>query len=490
MDFIDDIRRAGETPAPRPGGGRGIVTCAGGARLFTCAYVLVRVLKETLHCSLPIELWHFGGEEITPAMRGLLGGFGVELVDASAVLRDHPAEIRDGWQLKAYALVHSRFDEILFLDADQVPVRDPGTVFDWPAYAETRAVFWPDVIDLRADNGIWALCGLTGETCRSWESGQILVDRRRHWRALNMALRLNERAEIVYRMIYGDKDTFLVAWRLAGGTATVVPHLPFRDQRILIQRDLAGEPLFQHRTGTKWNYQGPQYQIDGFAHWDACLGFLADLRSVWNGRVFFPPDRSLAARAEEDQLQRAGRLRLIHLGDHDVALTLLAGHQIGDGRGLDRQNWYVAETGVGLELVLHDGERVTYRLARESDGRWSGERVSLPPATVHLTVPEAPAMPPGAAGTDLLIDALVAASGYRSDGDTRARQRLEAGLGLLLQAEPGVVDALQALSARAPHLGRLVDDLLDARDEARARPVVIDQAVYARGYDSGGKMHL
>ena len=58
-------------------------------------------------------------------MRALLRRYDVELVDATAVLEVFPAGIRDGWQLKAYAVANSRFAEVLFLDADQAPVRDP-----------------------------------------------------------------------------------------------------------------------------------------------------------------------------------------------------------------------------------------------------------------------------------------------------------------------------------------------------------------------------
>jgi hypothetical protein len=306
-----------------------------------------------------------------------------------------------------------------------------------------------------------------------------------------MALRLNERAEIVYRMIYGDKDTFLLAWRMAGANKAVVPHLPFRDQRILVQRDFDGLPLFQHRTGTKWNYQGQQYETDGFVYWDACLGFLSDLRAAWNGRLFFPPDRSLAARAEEDRLAAAGDLRLVHLGDHDTLVRLLPGHQIGTGRSIDRQNWYVDETDAGFDLVLHDGERLTYRLSRQSDGRWSGERLSLPCATVLLSEPHTRAEEPGdGGGIGLLAEAVITASGYRSPADDAARRRLETTLGLLLQAEPGMAATLRALKGRSPHLGPVVDAVLAARDAAQPKPVAINRDAYVKGYVSGGKMHL
>ena len=54
--------------------GRGIVVCAGGSRVFTNAYVLLSLLRRTLNCTLPIEVWHFGAEEMSPSMAGLLAG--------------------------------------------------------------------------------------------------------------------------------------------------------------------------------------------------------------------------------------------------------------------------------------------------------------------------------------------------------------------------------------------------------------------------------
>jgi len=84
--------------------GRGIVVCAGGARIFTCAYVLISVLRKTLGCRLPIEVWHFGVGEISPAMAALLGEFDVDLIDATPLIAERKARIFDGWQLKPFAL--------------------------------------------------------------------------------------------------------------------------------------------------------------------------------------------------------------------------------------------------------------------------------------------------------------------------------------------------------------------------------------------------
>ncbi len=53
--------------------------------------------------------------------------------------------------------------------------------------------------------------------------------------------------------------------------------------------------------------------------------------------MFFPPDRSLAARAEEVRLEQIGSVTLCVLGYQEVELELLAGHQIGAGRSIDRR---------------------------------------------------------------------------------------------------------------------------------------------------------
>jgi hypothetical protein len=451
--------------------GRGIVTCAGGTRYFTSAYVLVRLLRETLGCTLPMQLWHLGGDELSPAMRGLLSGLDVELVDAAGVLERYPAQIRDGWQLKAYAVAYSRFEEVLFLDADQAPVRNPELVFAWPSYLETGAVFWPDIIDISADNPIWPLVGLERSTCPSFESGQILVDKRRCWAALQVALLLNERADLVYSMIYGDKDSFLVAWRVTS-TSFAMPPPPYRDRWLLVQRDFDGAPLFQHRTNCKWTYHSKQYEPAGFQHNEACLRFLEDLRILWNGRMFFPPDRSPAARAEEARLEAIGQFRLEMLCDESLDLFLLAGSQVGPGRSDLRQNWFVEETNEGLQLVLHDGERTTYRFKPSGDGRWRGERLTPPQCEGILweavgSKADSDA-PPVMAG---LLEALVGASGLDAAAGESHAEGLVAALRLLRRAEPGVVASLEAWAARRDSRGEVARRALADRELEELRPV-------------------
>jgi Mannosyltransferase putative len=482
-----------ETIEPYPRGrfqGRGIVVCAGGARMFLNAYVLLRILRETLRSALPIQLWHLGPLELSTAMRALIDDLDVERVDAFAVRAKHPVAVADGWQLKPYAVLHSRFEEVLLLDADQVPVRDPAELFDWPQYKEAGALFWPDIIDLVPDNPVWQLCGLEPRHCPSLESGQVLIEKQRYWRALNLVVFLNEQADTFYQLVYGDKDTFLVGGLLAKATFSVVPYRPFVDSRCLVQRDFAGAPLFQHRTGSKWTYARSQIEVPNFVHEKDCLDILGDLRSRWNGRLFDPPTRSLGARALEDSLA-GSRMRLSRFGEADLELEFLAGHQFGNGRGPMLQNWYVSDDDNGLVLVIRDTAQNTYRFRPEVSGRWAGHCLLSPQTDAWLVTmaPQRTALH----DCDRVINDLIAASGLVTYFDSDSAAELAAALRLIDRVQPGAGDRLRAFAAkRCAGNSHLRDVLIAIADEITTpqpapRPVYRPaQEVLTRGYSSVG----
>lgn len=58
------------------------------------------------------------------------------------------------------------------------------------------------------------------------ESGQMVVDKARHWRALELAVHFNVHAELYFRLLHGDKDTFLFAWLALGNSFHFVRHSP------------------------------------------------------------------------------------------------------------------------------------------------------------------------------------------------------------------------------------------------------------------------
>lgn len=473
-----------ELPAGRFAG-RGIVVCAGGSRVFTNAYVLLSLLRRTFNCTLPIEVWHFGADEMSPAMATLLAELDVEVVDALPHIAAEAASVRDGWQLKPFAIQYSRFAEVLLLDADQVPVRDPAELFEWPEYHETGAVFWPDILELRETNPIWAALGLAPRRTVSLESGQVLVDKRRHWRALSVVGELNVEAERLYRMIYGDKDTFLIGWQLADAQFALVPHPPFADERCLVQRDFTGAPLFQHRTNSKWVYAGAQHELEGFLHLEACKAAIAELQARWNGRVFNAPDRSAAARALEAELLQMGPLLLDVLADETVPLELLPMGEIAQrgGRAKDRQNWWCEEGPDGFDLVISDADRVTYRLRRLDRDNWEGMRTRVPEHVVTLR-PAAGGDAAADASAPGLVDQLLRAAGY-PHLSPEAGAELCAALRLLCRVEPGALRRLELLAAQSAGLAEVLQAVRPVGrepDEVR-RDMVLGRFYHFTGRD-------
>jgi hypothetical protein len=350
--------------------GTGIVICAGGSAIFTNAYVLVHVLRHELKCQMPIEIWHFGVGELSERMQFLLRELDAEPVDASEIIKAKAPEIVDGWQLKSLALMWSRFAHVLLLDADQVPERDPAAVFEWSEYLQSGAVLWPDICALTEENEIWEACDLPRKEMRSIESGQLVIDKSRHWNSLQIALFLNQHADYYYQLVYGDKDLFLMAFLLSGNSFTIVPHPPFSDNPwCLFQRDFAGERLFQHRTGAKWRYTEPQAEVPGFHHGDACRVALLSLRKKWNGHVFLPPERSSIAKREENRLTEIGHFAMAMPGGSRKTIELLSFNEMGLGRDVTISNWF-CEEGDAIQLILCDpfGER--FRFRKSAQGRW------------------------------------------------------------------------------------------------------------------------
>jgi hypothetical protein len=243
---------------PPPLKGRGAVIVGGGKYLVS-AYVTARVLRH-VGWNLPIQLWQFT-DEAQPWYRRWFAEADVEMVEVDYVAERfgmHRFRFLDhwwrGWQLKAFALVHCPFREVLFLDADCYPVRNPETLFDWPGYQELGAVFWPDTISMTANvpKSAFQVFGIEPDDGIWTESGQILVNKELCWRELNLALHYNSQADYTYRIIYGDKDTFPIAWRRLGRKfARMWPHCRLNTHGIL-QMDEAGRLLFQHRIHDKF----------------------------------------------------------------------------------------------------------------------------------------------------------------------------------------------------------------------------------------------
>jgi Mannosyltransferase putative/Glycosyltransferase family 9 (heptosyltransferase) len=271
------------TEYPGRSQGQGIVMCAGGAKYFTCAWICLRMLRR-LGCRLPVEIWHLGKREMDERMKEMVRPFGAECVDAFKVRKQNPVRLLGGWPLKAYAVLHCSFREILFLDADNVPVLNPEVLFRTRQFEETGAIFWPDIGRSEKADPIWRSCNLSRPAEPEFESGQIMLDKRRCWGALCLALWFNENADFYYRYLHGDKETFHLAFRKLDQSYSLVNHPIHPLAGTFCQHTFEGHRLFQHRNNAKWNLFGRNEPVADFWFEEECLEYLTELRSLWDGR--------------------------------------------------------------------------------------------------------------------------------------------------------------------------------------------------------------
>jgi hypothetical protein len=186
-----------------------------------------------------------------------------------------------GWELKAYAICHSAFAEVLLLDADNVPVRDPEFLFESESYVATGAMFWPDYAPVPASAALWRALGIRRPREPEFESGQILVDKRRCGRALALSQWFNDHSDFFYRHIHGDKETFHLAFRKLGQPYALIPHPIHPLACTMCQHDPDGRRVFQHRNGDKWSLTTLNRRVRGFWHEEACRLELRRLRRLW-----------------------------------------------------------------------------------------------------------------------------------------------------------------------------------------------------------------
>lgn len=112
-------------------------------KLLASAYATIRVLRNVLKCSLPIEIW-FHVDEIG-GNYALLAPL-QQLAIYVGRISFHPTYNPNakGFLSKVFAIYNSHFDRVLFLDVDNVPVRDPTFLLSSKEFEANGAVFWPD----------------------------------------------------------------------------------------------------------------------------------------------------------------------------------------------------------------------------------------------------------------------------------------------------------------------------------------------------------
>ena len=213
----------------------------------------------------------------------LIAKYDVECVDGQAKATEQAQGELGGWALKPFAIMHSRFAEVLLLDADNFPLVDPAYLFETPPYLEHGAVFWSDYGRLKPIDKIWDLTGVPYRDEPSFESGQMLIDKRRCWEPLAVAMWMNQTSEFWYRYLFGDKDTFHIAWRKLNRSYAMPSQGLSHLQYGMGHHDFEGRRIFQHRNRAKWVLSGWNPKTDDFEKEERGFAFLEELPPMATG---------------------------------------------------------------------------------------------------------------------------------------------------------------------------------------------------------------
>ncbi|KAH9815315.1 glycosyltransferase family 71 protein [Teratosphaeria destructans] len=204
--------------------GKGVVMLAGG-RYSEFAATSLGMLRES-GSTLPVEVWRLDEREEKHGWCHEIEAEGMACRRLSDYMDTDILEIKDGRAMKVFVMLFSSFEEIIFIDADNMALRPPELLFEHEVYKETGAILWPDFWTYDNIDWLYYIVGASdGPSEELWklkcaESGEMLWDKKRHWRSLVLATYYNYHGPDLYYTLlnygyagYGDKDTFPLALR-------------------------------------------------------------------------------------------------------------------------------------------------------------------------------------------------------------------------------------------------------------------------------------
>ncbi|KAI1262749.1 mannosyltransferase putative-domain-containing protein [Xylariaceae sp. FL1019] len=182
-------------------GTRGIVTIAG--EVFTAQTLVSLRMLRRYNTETPVEI--FLPEDCAPeASSNICTKLFPELNAKCIVLPNIPGHSVSRFAYKAFALLHSSFEDVLFLDADNFPIVDPSRLFESTPYMKTGLVTWPDFWESMMSPIYYDIASLPVDPMTlhaGSESGQIIINKKRHAATLLLA---------TYYSIFGDKQYFIL----------------------------------------------------------------------------------------------------------------------------------------------------------------------------------------------------------------------------------------------------------------------------------------
>lgn len=208
---------------------KGIITIINNASML-CGSILILSLRRNL-CRLPILVYYIGDElsERNQKFLEAIPGVTTKLLQKEAVTS----------QARAYALIHSPFQQVLLVEPDFLFCRNPDYLFDDPMYTHTGALFWKDRMincywDKKTYEWVKRLIPYSKNDNRilnkkagNHQSADILLFHKgKHLRTLEKLWILTQHSDTVHSYTDGDKETYWMAAELAKEDYSFVPSYP------------------------------------------------------------------------------------------------------------------------------------------------------------------------------------------------------------------------------------------------------------------------
>lgn len=241
--------------------GKGIVT-VGGGKFSLLALLVIRSMRE-LGTTLPVEVFIPPNDEGENQLCDeILPLYNAKCIYLSNVLPPNVISNSEftGYQFKSLSLIASSFEDVLFLDADNFPVKPLDDIFDLEPYKSKKFVLWPDFWRRTTQPIYYDIAGISVNSRKrvrncfdnltppevytkntklmddipfhdfegtipdvSTESGQLMISKSTHLKTILLALYYNVNGPSWYYPMFsqraageGDKETFLAAANFYG----------------------------------------------------------------------------------------------------------------------------------------------------------------------------------------------------------------------------------------------------------------------------------
>lgn len=277
----------------------GVIVCAGSRHFISSVLLIHRLIND--NPDVVIE-WYYVGDELMEFQKKYLSNISnITLINCLDIIpkwfgHEIKTEHLKGYMIKPFALMMSQIENILLIDGDNTPLCNIQTLFNNKSYNIYGNVFWKDVKFkseetkkqmLRVGEEIYKVLDIMSPFEYGFdlaESGQILVNKQKCWKALCVSYYLNYHHNIFYKIFFGDKDLYYVAFQLTGITYYQNDYYPhgigtqgteFGRVNVLIQRHPTnGDDCFMHRTLSKitlneyskceFIYKNLDYELDDY----------------------------------------------------------------------------------------------------------------------------------------------------------------------------------------------------------------------------------